>query len=550
MAMLPEESDAAEHLDVQLLQGHLSELEDIVRAIRGGIVDAFVVGEENRERVFTLTGTDHPYRMLVEAMQEGALALDNEGFIIYANPSIARMLGAPAADLHGHRFEEFVVPADRERVHALLTQELGDRAEVALVRTDGGSFPAHVSGRPADLGNVHGTSVVVTDLSHQKKQAEVLASERLARAILDQAAEAILVCDGDGRVTHASRQSELLCGRYPVSQPLCDLFPLQGEDGEVLTESDLLGVSVVGREVTYRVADGRTVNLLLSCSPLVNDSGDILGTVLILTDFTERKQAELTLRNLNDVLEARIAERTATLEQRNRELQSFAFVASHDLQEPLRKIQSFASLFINEHEDTLTDDGRFYLDRIQNAAARMSQLLADVLAFSRVSTQQQPFERVRLQDVADEVLANLDLSIEEAGASVDVDAPVVVNADRSQLRLLFNHLIQNAIKFRRDGVPPHVRIRAKLDHTASVHAPDTRVHVCRLTVEDNGIGFQERFAERIFEPLQRLHGRGNYPGTGIGLSICRRIAERHNGTITATSTPGEGSRFEVIMPVD
>ena len=551
--MHPFDEQIPESGDVETLRGQLRELEDIVHAIREGIVDAFVVGENQQERIYTLTGIDHPYRILVESMHDGAAALNHDGRIIYANPSLGRILETSIEAIVGSTFDRFVAPADLDRYRTMLAHGAGDSAEVKLLTGDGQELPVNLSSQSADLGNVKGLSLVVTDLSHQKKHDQIVASERLARAILAQAAEAIVVCDESGVVTHASKPAETLCGRALVGERFQDVFPLSDDDGVVEIDA-ILGRpdGIAGHEVRFTCADDRVASLLLSSSPLVDDAGSVLGTVLILTDFTERKQAEQTLRNLNEVLEERIAQRTETLEQRNRELQSFAFVASHDLQEPLRKIQSFASLFRSDHEDRLDEQGQFYLDRIENAAARMSQLLADVLAFSRISTRQQPFEIVSLDEVLQDALMDLEVVIAETKATVDVDAPVSLSCDRSQIRQLMNHLVQNAIKFRRAGLNPHVRISAQMetDVVASRHPADGAPRrICRIVVEDNGIGFQPRFVERIFEPLQRLHARDAYPGTGIGLAICRRIVERHDGRITATSVPGQGSRFEVVLPL-
>lgn len=278
------------------------------------------------------------------------------------------------------------------------------------------------------------------------------------------------------------------------------------------------------------------------------ETGEPLRMIGVHYDINNRKHMEEALRSqekvlreINRTLEQRVEQRTKALEKRNYELQQFAYVASHDMQEPLRKIQTFADLTRSDFAEQLGDEGLFYLDRMQNAAARMTQILQDLLAFSRVATHQQPFTWTSVGAVMDIVLADLDLVIEKTGATIEVDADVTLKADVNQLRQLLNHLVMNAIKFRRDNVPLIVRVTA--DRSGGEKP------LSRLIVEDNGIGFDEKYADRIFQPFERLHPKADYPGTGMGLAICRRIVERHGGTIRAESRPGKGSRFIVELPV-
>lgn len=268
----------------------------------------------------------------------------------------------------------------------------------------------------------------------------------------------------------------------------------------------------VPKDPPFNEADRSLVRLL----------GQWVGTVL------GRRRAEQALARSNEALR-----------HRNRELQDFAHIASHDLQEPLRKVRAFASLMREDYADEVDADGRYYLERMEDGAERMSRLVSDLLSLSRVTTGRHAFEPVSLRAVAEEVRADLELRIEETGARVEIGALPTVEANRTQMRQLLQNLVGNALKFHRAGVPPVVEVRAE---------PAADAGRCRLVVEDNGIGFEEKFLDRIFTPLQRLHGRDAYEGTGIGLAVCRRIAERHEGTIAAESTPGCGSRFIVTLP--
>jgi light-regulated signal transduction histidine kinase (bacteriophytochrome) len=224
------------------------------------------------------------------------------------------------------------------------------------------------------------------------------------------------------------------------------------------------------------------------------------------------------------------------LERSNRELEEFAYVASHDLQEPLRIIASYLQLLRHRYADQLDEDGQRYIHYTVEAANRMRELIQDLLAYSRVGTQGQPFTTTDCETVLQEVLVNLQLVIEENSAVITYDPLPIVMADASQLRQLFQNLLGNALKFHSNR-PPHLHIgsRREADHWL-------------LWVRDNGIGLDAKFAERIFVIFQRLHSRNEYPGTGIGLAICKKIVELHHGRIWVDSQPGQGSTFYFTLP--
>jgi signal transduction histidine kinase len=236
----------------------------------------------------------------------------------------------------------------------------------------------------------------------------------------------------------------------------------------------------------------------------------------------------------------------AKLERSNKELQDFASVASHDLQEPLRKVQAFSDRLKIKCAPALDAAGLDYLDRIQNAARRMQTLINDLLTYARVTTKAQPFVPIDLVSATREVVSDLEARIEQVGGRVEVGELPTLDADPLQVRQLMQNLIGNALKYHRPGVPPVVRVHAK--HSAAPPAPHS-ASACEILIEDNGIGFEEIYAERIFTIFQRLHGRNEYEGTGVGLAVCRKIVERHGGSITARSKPGEGSTFVVTLPV-
>lgn len=257
-------------------------------------------------------------------------------------------------------------------------------------------------------------------------------------------------------------------------------------------------------------------------------------------DQVREGHAQLELANgelatLNATLERRAAE----LARSNDELDQFASIASHDLQEPLRKVRTFTERVTVMDSEHLSEQGRDYLQRANAAAERMQNLIEDLLRFSRVSTAARPFAEVDLATVTGAVLEDLETEVERCGAVVRVGDLPTVSGDGMQLRQLMQNLVSNALKFRRDGVAPEVAIDAVVDAGSAT-----------ITVRDNGIGFDPQYSRRIFRVFERLNGRGEYPGTGIGLALCRKIVERHGGAILADSVPGAGSTFTVVLPVD
>jgi len=268
-------------------------------------------------------------------------------------------------------------------------------------------------------------------------------------------------------------------------------------------------------------------------------------------ELQKRTQLEAELRKVNEHLEVRVKERTRQLEtsnqslqRSNRELQDFAYVASHDLQEPLRKIRAFGNLLEEEYSEKL-GEGEDYLRRMQGAAVRMSVLIEDLLSFSRVATRVRPFEPVNLNAIVSEVVSDLETRLKDTSGKVQFANLPTLRADPTQMRQLMQNLIANALKFHREDEDPVVRI------SASMKAGGKMKPACyEIRIKDNRIGFDEKYKDRIFSVFQRLHGRDTYEGTGIGLAVCRRIVERHGGTITVKSRPGVGSTFIVKMPVE
>lgn len=372
-------------------------------------------------------------------------------------------------------------------------------------------------------------------IERERAERDLRISKAEFAGIVELSADAILSVDERQRIVLFNRGAEEIFGYTAdevIGESLEILLPkgaravhqshLDGFGADAATASRRMGER---GQIHGRRKSGEIFPAEASISKLELDGKRIYSTVL--RDMTEQRR-----------FERRLERQAEELRRSNAELERFASVASHDLQEPLRKIQAFGQRLDSRFGDALPDMGRDYLARMNNAAARMQTLIQDLLNFSRVTTKAQPFEPVDLGKVVGEVISDLEVRFEKSGGRAEVEPLPSIHADPLQLRQIFQNLIGNALKFHREGVPPVVRISSEMDGD-----------YCRIMVEDNGIGFDDKYLDRIFEVFQRLHGRNEYEGTGMGLAICRKIAERHHGSLTATGRPGLGATFTITLPL-
>jgi signal transduction histidine kinase len=301
------------------------------------------------------------------------------------------------------------------------------------------------------------------------------------------------------------------------------------EARRVLSERSEASNLTTRRTLKQHLRDGRVIAVVREPMP---DGGSI-ATCLDITEI--ERHAE------------QMQEHAQKLERSNRELQDFAYVASHDLQEPLRKIEAFGDRLATRFGSTLPEDGRMFLDRMQNAAGRMRRLINDLLNYSRVTTKAKPFTRVDLGEVLTGVLSDLQIRIEESGAVITSDALPAIDADATQMRQLLQNVLANALKFRKADVKPEIRITCTVNEAGAAFG--SRGPRLRLEIADNGIGFDNKYKDQIFTIFQRLHGRLEYEGTGVGLATVRKIVERHGGTIDADGRPGIGATFIIELPM-
>jgi PAS domain S-box-containing protein len=390
--------------------------------------------------------------------------------------------------------------------------------------------------------------LILLDVEARLRAERKLADERnLLGSVLDAIPDPVFVKNRQGEYVVSNRaHRDLLRANSPEipdTPTARDLFPpelaeeIGREDGYVLST----GIPILNRERVFSDPSQRPHWYSISKVPLRDAGGTVTGVVAVAADVTERKEGEMQMRLAAD-----------QLARSNRELQDFASVVSHDLQEPLRKILTFGGRLRAKCAETLGPDGLDYLDRMSNAATRMQSLIQDLLTLARVTSRPQAFAKVDLRKTVAEVLADLEVMIENSHAKIGVGNLPTIDADPLQMRQLFQNLIGNALKFAKPGEPPTILIDAEVGQLVGEALPGAApgAEICRITVRDQGIGFDPKHAERVFQVFQRLHSREAYEGTGIGLALVRKIADRHGGAALARSREGDGATFIVTLPLE
>jgi signal transduction histidine kinase len=371
--------------------------------------------------------------------------------------------------------------------------------------------------------------------------------EHLAQDLIATLRESLLVLDQNLRVKIANNSFYRTFKVGPEETDGQCLFDLGDRQWDIpkLRQAlrDILdsGTSLEDFEVENNFPHIGYKAMVLNARLVVGQSGEAPLILLAIDDVTVQKQAAATIQTY-----------LHKLEWSNRELEDFAYIASHDLQEPLRAIQAFSDRLESKHANALDNQGLDYLSRIQKAAGRMRSLISDLLTYSRVTTQGKEFEVVDLTSLARECIADLSTRLEETGGKIEVSELPTLRADPVQMRQLLQNLFDNGLKFHRRDEPPRVQVRSHIRPSvdfAPVPLMQPDVECCYLSVEDNGIGFEEKYKDRIFAPFERLHNHSQYAGTGIGLAVCRRIVEWHGGSLTARSIPNQGTTFYIVLPL-
>lgn len=467
------------------------------------------------------------FRAALDAAPNPLLLVDREGGVRHANQAALQLFGYEAPELLGASVSTLVPRrfAERHEAHVAgffgdpKTRAMGAGRDLFAARKDGTEVPVEIGLNPIRTPEGDFTLAAVVDLSERNRAAAL--REQLA-AIVESSADAIIGEDASGMIVAWNRGAERLLGWSAVEA-------IGRSAGSLLVPADLGGEAAdVLRGLRSRAEtapfetrlmrkDGAQIPVSATLSAIRRATGDIEGLAAIFRDISEQQARDEELR------------------RSNAELEQFAYVASHDLQEPLRMVANYTELLARRFKGKLDESADKYIFYASDGARRMQRLVADLLAYSRVGSQGKPLFDVAADMVVRDVLASLRVLIEEAEAEVDVGPLPRVRADDVQLAQLFQNLIANSIKFRSEA-RPHLSVRARLEGRFVV-----------FSVSDNGIGFEMDYAARVFLMFQRLHARGEYQGSGMGLAIAKRIVERHGGSIWVESTPGVGTTFHFTL---
>ncbi|MBF0343615.1 MAG: PAS domain S-box protein [Nitrospirae bacterium] len=518
------------------------------------------------ERTFTERKLKHAQELFFSFMKNSPMAAfikDDAGRYVYVNEQIARFTNRRVEDIVGKTdFDLFPIETAAEvRAHDDMVLAVNKTVDLLeTFRQEDGIHQWLVIKFPfKDETGRRMLAGMSIDMTQRKRIEEALIkSEEKYHNIINTTPEGFFEIDRNLRVNEVN---ESLChmlnmtkaeiiGQQPIflaaGRTPAILHPSgggKGVDGEGTTpfalqqgdDDELIGTLVsvlktgnnVAANVSFKRNDGVEFHCRLNVSAIKDTSGIITGAFALLADISELVEMKNSLS-----IYAR------ELKRSNEELQEFASVASHDLQEPLRKIIAFGDRLGEKYASAIPVEGRDYLSRMQGAAQRMQNLIDGLLNYARVSTRAKPFSPTDLNDVIKDVLSDLEVRLIKSSGQVETDALPTIDADRLQMHQLFMNLIGNGLKFHKEGVAPVVTVKSSLGHDG----------LCEITVSDNGIGFDEKHLDRLFKPFQRLVSREKYEGTGMGLAICEKIAKRHGGNIVAHSQPNNGSTFIIRLP--
>jgi PAS domain S-box-containing protein len=516
------------------LRLRLEEAEGRLRALQTGRVDALVTGEQ----VSSLKGVETPYRMLIEAMNEGAATLVEDGTVLYCNRRLGELLHTPLHDLIGTSFRRFVATPDRPRFDALVTQgkQCSSKGEFNLQCRGAATVPVQLS---SSLLDGRALCVVATDLTEFKRTQAGL--QRLA-AIVESTEDAILSKNLHGAILTWNPAAERLFGYSAeeiIGRNIAVLIPENCRAEVAAVEEKVLqGARVQDYETIRLKKDGTPLTVSLTLSPVRDASRNIVGVSKIMRDIGARKRAEEEIRRLNQTLEERVAERTAQLESANKDLEAFSYSVSHDLRAPLRHIGGFADLLGREAGPGLLGKSQSYLDAIRYSTKRMERLIDDLLEFCRTGRTEMRRESVDLERLVND--AKQQLEPESKGREIrwKHSALLEVQGDGALLRQVMLNLLSNAVKYTRPRKPAEIEIGC--DNSS----PRETV----VFVRDNGVGFEMAYAHKLFGVFQRLHSDKEFEGTGIGLANVRRIIARHGGRTWAEGKPNAGATFYFSLP--
>ena len=524
----------------------MRQAQDTAKNLTGSQIAFLYLVHEDQKTCELMNGVQQTLTDCDNTVSEAQLPISQAGILAdvlhQRQPVMCNRACGPSLQEQGFLQEQGLLQG-HERLNRLLSVPVIENGKVVMLTGVGNKSNKYSN---MDVETVQLISNLVwRTVQHSRS----LQTARLLASVVESTDDAIITKDLNGFITSWNAGAEKLLGysaSEAIGQRITMLYPTDRVADAIHTLERLKQDKSIDQFETVRFhKDGTLLDVSLTISTLKDWTGQLIGDSTIMRDISERKMAEQKLK-VEMIERQRVIQTlqltTKRLEESNQELQDFAYVASHDLQEPLRKVQAFGDRLSHTCQDGLSEKGQDYLARMMNAAMRAQTLINDLLGFSRVTTQAKPFAPTDLAPIMTGVLSDLEVRIEQTGATVEVDPLPTIDADSVQMRQVFQNLLSNALKFHKPDIAPQIQVRVQCYLTGGKE-------VCELRVIDNGIGFDVKYCDRIFQPFQRLHGRKAYEGSGIGLAICRKVIRRHEGTLRAESQPGEGATFIVTLPL-
>jgi two-component system, LuxR family, sensor kinase FixL len=532
--------------DVQVATSVIIQLEEYYKEVQEMAVRILTgIQLESHEK---MKDSEEKYKDLFDNAYDMIHIVSPEGNIIYVNNAWLQTLEYEFSELKGKSIYSFIFEGDREKYRnyreLIIRNEKNDESITVTFLTKTGKeviCEGYVSCKFRDGKPVY-TRGILRDITQRKLNEEKLKfytqkleeREENLKQLLDKAPDAVIVINKLGEILLWNRQAENIFGwqsQEVIGKPLADtIIPEQYREAHLqglkrfleTGEARILNTSI---EITALHKQGHEFFISLTISGSSEGNEPIF--IAFLRDIARQKKNELELE-----------EQRKQLERTNKEMEQYAWLASHDLKEPLRKILTFSDLLVTRHSEKLPEQTANILQKIRHSAIRMNNLIEDLLMYSNASHEQDNFEMVDLGVLISSILSDLELQIKKRFAVISVDPLPAIEAVPVRMRQLFQNLLSNALKYSKPKQPPEINI------TCRALGPN----FIELVISDNGIGFENEFAEKIFEVFQRLQYNDEYEGTGIGLALCKKIVEAHNGSIRAESEPGNGSRFSIILP--
>lgn len=472
--------------------------------------------------------------------------LDRDGTILYVSPVCERMLGYRPDELAGNNLFTIVHPQDAAEVREWLagaahTPETMTPSDCRARHRDGSwRVLAIAGGTITDDVTPEGVVFSARDVTAQRHAER---EQRFLASIIEATPNSVIGEALDGTILSWNQGAEMTFGygaEEALGQPISMLYP-PGRESELGWIMDTIrrGEDIAGHETQRMRKDGSIIEVALTISPVVDESGSLIGMATLALDLTHLKAAEQEIRDLNAELEKRVARRTEQLEAANRELEAFAYSVSHDLRAPLRAMDGFSRILMNEYAEDLPERATHYLGRIRENAQEMGDLIAGLLAFSRLTREALHVQTVDPAAIARRALDTLADELEGREIAIHVEDMPPCEADPRLLQQVFANLLENALKYTRTRSKAQIRVGAA-DHDGQA----------AYVVEDNGVGFDMAYADKLFGVFQRLHRAEEFEGTGIGLAIVQRIVRRHGGRVWAEAEKGEGAAFYFTLGRD